>query len=37
MRLRSGSDLSHQSPNITVVDFDDNDTGDADFNLDRGI
>ncbi len=35
VRLRSGSDDSQQSPHITVVDFDDNDTGDADFNLDR--
>jgi len=34
-RLRTGSDDSHQSPHITVVDFDDNDTGDADFNLDK--
>ncbi|MFQ5527435.1 MAG: putative porin [Thermoanaerobaculia bacterium] len=34
-RLRSGSDESHQSPHVTVVDFDDNDTGDADFNLDK--
>jgi hypothetical protein len=35
VRLRSGSDLSHQSPHITIVDFDDNDTGDVDFNLDK--
>ena len=35
VRLRSGSDDSQQSPHITVIDFDDNDTGDADFNLDR--
>jgi len=35
LRLRSGSDFSHQSPHITVIDFDDNDTGDSDFNLDR--
>lgn len=35
LRLRSGSDQSHQSPHITVLDFDDNDTGDSDFNLDR--
>ncbi|MFQ6006289.1 MAG: putative porin [Woeseia sp.] len=34
-RLRSGSDLSQQSPHITLVDFDNNDTGDADFNLDK--
>lgn len=35
VRLRSGADASHQSPHITVIDFDDNDTGDAHFNLDR--
>ncbi|MCP3964343.1 MAG: hypothetical protein GY719_41475 [bacterium] len=35
LRLRSGSDDSHQSPHITVIDFDDNDTGDADFNFDK--
>ena len=35
LRLRSGSDDSHQSPHITVLDFDDNDTGDADFHLDK--
>ncbi len=35
VRLRSGSDLSHQSPHITIVDFDDNDTGDASANLDK--
>ncbi len=35
LRLRSGSDDSHQSPHITVLDFDDNDTGDADFNFDK--
>jgi len=34
-RLRSGSDDSHQSPHITVVDFDDNDTGDANLNPDK--
>ncbi|NIL99790.1 MAG: hypothetical protein GTN89_02330 [Acidobacteria bacterium] len=34
-RLRSGSDLSQQSPHITIVDFDGGDTGDADFNLDK--
>ncbi|MCK5523621.1 MAG: putative porin [Thiomargarita sp.] len=34
-QMRSGSDDSHQSPNITIVDFDDNDTGDLDFNLDK--
>ena len=35
VRLRSGSDASHQSPHITIVDFDGNDTGDADFNPDK--
>ncbi len=35
VRARTGSDDSHQSPHITVVDFDDNDTGDADVNLDK--
>ena len=35
IRLRSGSDFSHQSPHITLVDLDDNDTGDADFNFDK--
>ncbi len=35
VRLRSGSDASHQSPHVTVIDFDDNDTGDAHFNLDK--
>lgn len=35
IRLRSGSDASHQSPHITLIDFDDNDTGDADFNPDK--
>jgi hypothetical protein len=34
-RIRSGSDDNHQSPHITVLDFDDNDTGDADFNFDK--
>ena len=34
-RVRSGSDDSQQSPHITVIDFDDNDTGDAHFNLDK--
>lgn len=34
-RLRSGSDDSHQSPHITIVDFDGGDTGAADFNFDR--
>ncbi len=35
LRLRSGSDDSHQSPHITLIDFDNNDTGDSDFNLDK--
>lgn len=35
MRIRSGSPDSQQSPHITVVDFDDNTTGDADFNFDK--
>ncbi len=35
VRIRSGSDDSHQSPHITVLDFDDNSTGDANFNLDK--
>lgn len=34
-RLRSGSEESHQSPHITIADFDENDTGDASFQLDR--
>jgi hypothetical protein len=34
-RVRSGSDDSQQSPHITIVDFDDNDTGDANFNFDK--
>ena len=34
LRIRSGSDDSQQSPHITLYDFDDNDTGDADFNAD---
>ncbi|MAF84782.1 MAG: putative porin [Gammaproteobacteria bacterium] len=35
IRLRSGAENSHQSPHITVFDFDDNNTGDADFNFDK--
>jgi len=35
LRLRTGSDFSHQSPHITVLDFDDNDTDDAHVNLDN--
>ena len=34
-RVRSGSEESQQSPHITLVDLDDNDTGDASFNFDR--
>lgn len=34
-RLRSGSEASQQSSHITVADFDGNDTGDADFMLDK--
>ena len=34
-RLRSGSDDSQQSPHITILDFNDNDTGDSDFNFDK--
>ncbi|MEW5993507.1 MAG: putative porin [Candidatus Zixiibacteriota bacterium] len=34
-RLRSGSKNSQQSPHITIVDFDGNDTGDADFDPDQ--
>ncbi|MET0556350.1 MAG: putative porin [Vicinamibacteria bacterium] len=35
LRLRSGSDGSQQSPHITVLDFDDNSTGDAHFNFEH--
>jgi hypothetical protein len=35
LRVASGSDDNQQSTNITIVDFNDNDTGDAHFNLDR--
>ena len=35
LRLRSGQEASQQSPHITILDFDDNDTGDASFNFDR--
>lgn len=34
-RMRSGSEASSQSPHITIIDFDDNDTGDADVNFDK--
>jgi len=35
VRYRTGSDDSQQSPHITVLDFNDNDTGDANVNLDK--
>jgi len=35
VRLRTGSNDSQQSPHITVIDFDENDTGDAHFNFDK--
>jgi len=35
VRLRSGPDAGQQSPHITVYDFSDNPTGDADFNFDK--
>jgi hypothetical protein len=35
LRLRSGSDDSQQSPHVTILDFDHNSTGDADFNFDK--
>ncbi len=35
LRLRTGSDESQQSPHITIVDLDDNDTGAAQVNLDK--
>ncbi len=35
LRIRTGAEDSHQSPHITVLDFNDNDTGDADFNFDK--
>lgn len=34
-RLRSGAEASHQSPHVTILDLDGNDTGDASFDLDR--
>ena len=34
-RLRSGADDSQQSPHITIIDFDGNDNGDANFNFDK--
>lgn len=34
-RLRSGQEGSQQSPHITIIDFQDNDTGDTSFDLDR--
>ncbi len=35
LRLRSGSADSHQSPHVTVVDFNNNDTDDTAVNLDK--
>ncbi len=35
VRLRSGQEGSQQSPHVTLVDFDGNDTGDASFDFDR--
>jgi len=34
-RLRSGQEESQQSPHITIIDFDGNDTGGGTFNFDR--
>jgi len=34
-RIRTGSDDSQQSPHITILDFDGNNTGDADLNFDK--
>lgn len=35
VRGRTGAEASQQSPHITIIDLDDNDTGDASFDLDR--
>jgi hypothetical protein len=35
LRLRTGSDDNQQSGHITIIDLDDNDTGDAHVNLDK--
>lgn len=35
LRLRSGSQASQQSPHITFLDFNNNDTGSAEFGLDQ--
>ncbi len=35
VRLRTGSDRSSQSPHITIVDFDNQDTGSAQLNFDK--
>lgn len=35
LRLRSGAQGSHQGSHVTLLDFDDNDTGEADFTFDR--
>lgn len=37
LRIRSGSDDSHQSPHITIKDLDHNDKGDAHFNIDKAF
>lgn len=37
VQARSGSDLSQQSPHVTLYDFDGGDTGPYDFNLDRWL
>jgi hypothetical protein len=34
-RLRGGQEGSQQSPHITIIDFQDNDTGDTSFDFDR--
>lgn len=34
-RIRTGSDQSHQSPHVTIIDFDGNRRGDADVVLDK--
>jgi len=35
VQVASGADDSQQSPHVTILDFDDNDTGAADFNLSK--
>jgi hypothetical protein len=34
-RLRTGADLSQQSPHLTILDFNSGDTGKAEFNFDK--